>query len=134
MELTDVDFYQRIQNIPFVDRVEGPRTFRVKGTYTGSLAQNKTLQISTDPEFTEWKSEYEDNYEPLIGGLQISSIVGDTLTITADNGPLTISFLSADGTSTKSTLDEWPVFDFRGSGCVPGGDYFNEMPIDACEF
>ncbi len=133
LEITSADFYQYRQPIPFPGRVEGPRTVRFNGTYNGPLSQDATLQIRTDPEFTEWKSDNADANEPLIGSLQISSSDGGVLTMTA-NGALAISFLRADGTTTESSLDELPVYDFRGPGCVPDGDYINEMTVEACSF
>lgn len=133
IELTDVDFFQKRRPIVFSDRVEGPREVRINGSYTGPLSQDTTLQVSTDPVFSESISSSAEFNEPLTGSLQISSTDGGVLTMTA-NGPLTISFLKSDGTTSESVLDEFPVFDVRGSGCVPGGGFIDELAIEDCLF
>ncbi len=78
----------------------------IDGAYTGSLSQDATLQVLTNPEFTESDGvSGEEGAQPLSGGLQMSSTDGGVLTMTA-NGPLSISFLSADGTTSESILQE----------------------------
>lgn len=133
VELANVDFFQQRSPIQFPDRVEGTRQVRINGEYTGPLSQGETLQVSTDPELTESISSFAEFNEPLAGSLQITSTDGGVLTMTA-NGPLTVSFLSADGTTSESILEELPVFDLRGYGCVPGGGEINEMLINDCSF
>lgn len=131
LEVTDTNFFQELFNVP---PLGGRREIRVDGSYTGSLSPGETLQILTNAAFTEESDGVTSAGEqPLTGGLQISSTDGGVLMMTA-NGPLTVSFLSADGTTSESILEELPEFDVRGPGCVPDGGGFETAPIEACPF
>lgn len=130
LELTDADFFQNIFNLP---PLGGTREVRINGAYTGPLSQDVTLQVNTDPEFTESDGVSGDEVRPLSGSLQISSTDGGVLTMTA-NGPLTISFLGTDGTTSETILEELPEFDLRGPGCAPDGGSIATVVIEACSF
>lgn len=133
VEFVDVEFRQQRRPIFIGGRVEGPREVRINGAYTGPLSQGETLQVSTDTDFTESISSNVEFTEPLTGSLQITSSDGGVLTMTA-NGPLAISFISADGTAKDSILEELPVFDILGPGCIPGGGFFDAIEIESCSF
>ncbi len=133
VEFVDVEFHQQRRPIFIGGSVQGQREVRINGAYTGPLSQGETLQVSTDTDFTESISSNVEFTEPLTGNLQITSSDGGVLTMTA-NGALAISFLSADGTTIESTLEELPVFDLLGPGCIPGGDFFDTIEIESCSF
>ena len=131
LELTDANFFQELFNVP---PLGGRREIRIDGSYTGPLSPGETLQVLTDPEFTEESDGVSSAGEQLLtGSLQISSSDGGVLTMIA-NGPLTVSFLSADRTTSETLLEELPEFDVRGPGCVPDGVGFETAPIEACSF
>ena len=133
VELNDVEFYQRRRPIQFAEHVEGTRELRVNGTYIGPPAQGETLQVNTNIDFTESISSSAESNEPLTGSLQMTSTDGGVLTMIA-NGPLAVSFISTDGTAKDSILEELPVFDILGPGCIPGGGFFDTIEIESCLF
>jgi len=133
VELNDVEFYQRRRPVQFSDNFEGPREVRINGTYIGPLSQGETLQVNTTTDFIESISSTAEINEPLTGALQMTSTDGGVLTMIA-NGPLAISFLSADGTAIESVLEELPIYDLIGPGCIPGGDFFDNIEIESCSF
>ena len=133
VELNDVEFYQRRRPVQFSDNFEGPREVRIDGTYIGPLTQGETLQVTTTTDFIESISSTAEINEPLTGALQMTSTDGGVLTMIA-NGPLAISFLSADGTAIESVLEELPIYDLIGPGCIPGGDFFDNIEIESCSF
>ena len=133
VELVDVEFFQRRRPVQFAERFEGPREVLINGTYIGLLSQSEALQINTITDFSESISSTAEFNEPLTGSLQVTSTDGGVLTVTA-NGALAISFLGADGAAIESVLEELPVFDLLGPGCIPGGGFFDDIEIESCSF